>query len=93
MSVETKLKEYQIELSDLGVMPYTEGDRILIEVDTANLSAADASAKIFEVQQEMQKEFPGARVIAHPRGIKFFILPKSFTDKDVGGRIISVETI
>lgn len=93
MNLEKKLKKYQIDIGNLGVMPYQEGDRVLIRVNTKNLSKSDASAKLLEVQMEMQKEFPGAKVIAHPEDVAFFVLPKSYTDEEVGGRIISVETI
>jgi RAB protein geranylgeranyltransferase component A len=87
------MKKYEIEIGDLGILPYQSGDRILVKVDTTGLSQDAAEAKLLEVQDTMSIEFPDAKVITHPKNIQLFVLPIGNKWTPHGGKIITVETI
>lgn len=87
------MKQYEVDMGDLGVLPYQTGDRILVKVDTTGLSQEEAEAKLLEVQSAMSIEFPDAKVMTHPQNIQVFVLPLGNKWTPHGGKIITVETV
>ena len=65
---------YKVDFDDVKLASWEKDNTLLVRVNTDGLEPIEASALVMEVQEQMEKQFPTNRVIAHSHKIEFFVM-------------------